>query len=80
MKEAANEMWGMIPLKARYGMFFFLGLMSFFIFWFCSCTKAMDIARQLPPDSFPEEIVEDVIEGRLGLPQGSLDLTPGSKE
>lgn len=72
-KEILREIWGAIPMKGRYCLFFMIGLI-FTAFGFlvgCSTWKA---------DSPLEELAEQVIEGTMGLPEGSLDLTPFSPE
>lgn len=54
-----------------FGIFF-----AFVLIFITSCTVFKDI----PEDSWPEEIAEQIIEGKLGLTSGSIDLTPSSPE
>ena len=80
MKEAINEMWGLVPMKARYSLFFMLGLLFLGTVWLTSCTGVAGFIKNLPQDSVDEEISEQVVEGYLGLPEGTLDFTPNSEE
>jgi len=74
MKNIFNEMWGGLCMKARYGFFFGLGFMSsVLVTYLIGCA----MIRNIPQDSVPEEILEQVIEGYTGL---DLDLTPRSSE
>jgi len=77
MKEAAKEMWEMIPMKSRYVLFFMLGLLSLGTVWFTSCTGVIGIVKKYPQDNIVEEIVEEIIEQKTGL---DLDLSPMSEE
>jgi hypothetical protein len=77
MKEAANEMWGMVPLKARYGMFFFLGILVLGALWMTSCTSISGFIKNYPDDNIVEEYTEDIIKDQTGI---DIDLTPRTPE
>jgi len=80
MKEVFKEIVAGIPPVARYGFFFVLGLCICGIIWLSSCSTVREVMKACPPDSYVEEILESVIESRLDVPYGSIDLTPDSPE
>ena len=72
-REILKEIWKEIPMKARYSVFFILGMMISSIGFLVGCSS-------WKADCLIEEVAEQIIEAKLGLPEGSLDLTPFSPE
>jgi len=72
-REILKEIWKEIPMKARYSVFFILGILLTALVCAVGCSS-------WKADSPIEEIAEQIIEAKLGLPEGSLDLTPFSPE
>ena len=77
MKEALKEIWELVPMKARYSLFFTLGLLFVGTVWFTSCDRLTSIVKNYPQDNPAEELIEDIIENVTGL---KLDLSPNSEE
>lgn len=59
-----------------YELVSFLAILAVFATLGIATTKIF----KMDDDNFIEEFCESQIEGRLGLPEGILDLTPSSKE
>jgi len=76
-KKILNEIWGDIPMKARYLIFFVIGFCLCVIFWLTSCSNIQKIVKDYPNDNIVEELLEDVIESKTGL---DIDLSPFSPE
>jgi hypothetical protein len=74
MKEIIKEMWGKIPMKLRYGIFFFSGVMVVGTAWLSTSCSHL---QNYPSDNLIEEIVEEVIESQTGQ---EIDLSPFSPE
>ena len=79
-KKILNEMWGDIPMKVRYVIFFVIGFGLCAIFWITSCASISKAIKDIPQDSYIEEFAECVIESYLDMPKGSIDITPRSIE
>jgi len=74
MKAIFKELWGEVGMKTRYGISFMLGaFFCFIILYLTSCA----MIKNIKPDSFLEELTEEVIENYTGI---DLDLTPSSQE
>lgn len=71
-KKILNEIWGDIPMKARYLIFFVIGFGLCVIFWLTSCSSVQKIVEDYPCDNAVEQIVEDVIEYKIGA---DIDLS-----
>lgn len=80
MKEVFKELWGGISMQSKLAIVFLLGFLACGLIWLCSCSSIKEVVDNVPQDSIIEECVEGVIENYLGIPNGSLDLTPSSPE
>ena len=75
--EIIKEIWKEIPMKARYFVFFILGILLTALVCAVGCSN---FRKYVPEDGIVEELTECIIEKSLDLPDGVLDLSPDSPE
>jgi len=72
--------WRGIPMNVKHFIFFNLGLILSGWFWLSSCSAIKEAIKAYPQDCIAEEILEDLVEYKFGMPSGSIDFTPFTEE
>jgi hypothetical protein len=67
MKSIIIELWGGIPMKVRYSIFFGLGFCLCGILWLTSCSTMKEAVKNYPSDNPLEQLTQDVIKSQTGV-------------